>query len=196
MRIEVLEPDRLTEEQRDLYERILGGDRAQGQGRLRLVDARGGLIGPFNSWLLSPEIGGRISQLGEALRFRSSLPNHLLEIAILVTARQWRARFEWWAHARLARRAGVEPAIIDAIRSDREPDFEDSDQRVIYDFSRQLLGERQVSDELYEEARERLGERGIVDLVSLLGYYGLISMTLNVFQVPLPEGEEDPFGKS
>lgn len=189
----------LNEEQRQLYEAITSGRRGQGgqsgeSGRLRLeVSKEGGLIGPFNAWLRSPKIGHAAQQLGEALRFGSSLPNHLLEIAILVTAREWRARFEWWAHARLAQHAGVDPAIIESIRLGEVPAFSDPDQELVYRVSRELLATREVSEALYERAIERLGENGVVELVNLLGYYGMVSMTLNVFEVPLPPGEPDPF---
>lgn len=193
MRIPYLTPESLEGPQRALYESILGGKRAQGSRRMHLLTAEKGLIGPFNAWLRSPEVGDRLQRLGEGLRFDSSLPDHVLEIAILVTARKWRARFEWWAHARLARRAGVADEVIEAIRTGKKPEWTDPMQRSVFAFSHQLLEHHQVSDEIYLEAKQLLGEGGVVDLVSLLGYYGLVSMTLNVFRVPLPEGEEDPF---
>ena len=193
MRIPYLLPDQLTPEQRALYDAIAGGKRSRGSKKLQLATPEGGLVGPFNAWLTSPEVGDRIQQLGAALRFSSSLSDPLLELAILVTARHWRARFEWWAHAPMARRSGVDERVIEAIRTGREPELEDPAQRTVYRFSRELLERHEVSEGLYEEAREHLGERGLVDLVSLLGYYGLVSMTLNTFEVPLPPGEPDPF---
>ena len=111
-RLPLLRDDELEEEQRALYRAILGGKRGQGGGTSGLTYSGSGLVGPFNAWLRSPEIGERAQRLGEALRFSSSLPANLLEIAILVTAQHWRAQFEWWAHARFAQRAGVGDHVI------------------------------------------------------------------------------------
>lgn len=193
MRLEYLRPEGLSEDQQALWDDLVGGKRAAGRGSNFLTNEEGGLVGPFNAWLYSPKVGQRVQRLGEALRFGSSLPDVLLEVAILVTAQHWRAHFEWWAHARLARRAGVAPAAIAAIHEGREPEFDDADQRLVYDFCRGLLANKRVGDETYGKIRELLGEQGLVDLISLLGYYGLVSMTLNVFEVPLPEGIEAPF---
>lgn len=193
MRLSHLKRDQLSDAQAEVWDGLVGGKRSEGKGSSFLQDDEGGLVGPFNAWLHSPDVGQRVQQLGETLRFSTSLPAPLLEIAILVTARHWRANFEWWAHTRLARRAGIDPSVIEAIQDEKEPVFDDADQRLIYDFSRQLLGRQRVDDDLYYRVRELLGESGLVDVVSLLGYYGLVSMTLNVFQVPLPPGQESPF---
>ena len=211
-RIERLSPDRLSSEQQKLYEAILGGRRAQsaanlassaageraGAGAARgggLTDEHGGLVGPFNAWLLSPTIGDRIQRLGEAIRFGSSLPDNALEVAVLVVGAEWRAEFEWWAHARLARRAGVGADVIAAIKEGREPVFPDAGEEAAYRFAKELLGRRRVSDDTYRAARDRFGENGVMDLVTLLGYYTLVSMTLNVFEVPLPEGQLQAWGE-
>jgi 4-carboxymuconolactone decarboxylase len=200
-RIEPLSPERQTPEQRELYEAIRGGRRAEAgaaTGRSGsaggLTDSSGALVGPFNAWLLAPELGERIQRLGEAIRFSSSLPRNALEVAILVEAREWRAEFEWWAHVRLARRAGVAPEVIAAIEAGTEPAFTDDGEAIAHRFSGELLTRREVSDETYAAARERLGESGVMELVALLGYYTLVAMTLNVFQVPLPAGQQPSFG--
>jgi len=189
-RLPLLSPDRLDDAQRALYDSIQGGPR----GKVRLTDEDGCLVGPFNAWLYSPSLGKRISQLGEGVRFESSLPTKLTEIAILVMARHWRAQFEGWAHERLASRAGVAPETIAALRAGERPSFDDSDDKLVYDFAKELLDTRRVSDDLYRRAVERFGEGGVVELVTLLGYYALVSMTLNVFAVPLPPGHEEPYG--
>ena len=193
MRIPYLTPETLSDEQRALYDAIRGGKRGQGSAIGLLANEEGGLIGPFNAWLLSPNVGQRVQSLGEALRFGNSLENHVLEIAILVTAEEWRAEFEWWAHARLAGRAEVAPEVIEAIRTGQTPEFVDPKQQVVYEISRTLHKERRIDDALYRRGIELLGEQGVVDLIALLGYYTLVSMTLNVFEVPLPAGEPDPF---
>jgi 4-carboxymuconolactone decarboxylase len=199
-RIELLSPDRQTSEQRALYDAIRGGKRGQATavaGRPGagggLVDERGALVGPFNAWLLAPSVGDRIQRLGEAIRFSSSLPQNALEVAILVGAREWRAEFEWWAHVRLARRAGVAAEVIAAIEAGTEPDFSDDGEATAWRFSRELLTDRRVSDRSYVAARERFGEAGVMELVALLGYYTLVAMTLNVFEVPLPPGQKAAF---
>jgi 4-carboxymuconolactone decarboxylase len=194
-RIDGFSPDRQTVEQRALYDAILAGRRARpspgaGSG---LLDTNGALVGPFNAWLLSPAIGDRIQRLGEAIRFGSSLPQNVLEVAILVEAREWRAEFEWWAHVRLARRAGVLPEIIAAIHEQRKPLFADAGEEIAWRFSHELLTRRRVSAATYGAARERFGEQGVMELITLLGYYTLVSMTLNAFEVPLPEGQEPAF---
>jgi 4-carboxymuconolactone decarboxylase len=199
-RLEPMPIDRLSAEQRGLYDAILAGRRGQAvaaAGREGaaggLLDANGALVGPFNAWLLSPAIGDRIQRLGESIRFASSLPPNVLEVAILVEAREWRAEFEWWAHVRLARRAGVSADVIAAIQEHRDPAFSDPGEAIAWRFSRELLERRRVSAATYAAARSRFGENGVMELVTLLGYYTLVSMTLNAFEVPLPEGQEPAF---
>jgi 4-carboxymuconolactone decarboxylase len=199
-RLQGLSLDRLTAEQRTLFDAILSGRRGQALTAAAnagaaggLLDASGALVGPFNAWLLSPAIGDRIQRLGESIRFGSSLPQNVLEVAILVEAREWRAEFEWWAHVRLARRAGVGNEVIAAIQDQREPVFDDRGEEIAWRFSRELLERRRVSATTYGAAREHFGETGVMELVTLLGYYTLVSMTLNAFEVPLPEGEAPAF---
>jgi 4-carboxymuconolactone decarboxylase len=199
-RLTGLSPDRQSTEQRELYHAILAGRRGQGAaiagrppGAAGLLDVQGALVGPFNAWLLSPAIGERIQRLGEAIRFESSLPQNVIEVAILTEAREWRAEFEWWAHVRLARRAGVAPEVIAAIHEQREPSFEDPGEAVAWRFGRELLETRRVSAATYRAACDRFGEHGVMELITLLGYYTLVSMTLNAFEVPLPEGQEPAF---
>jgi 4-carboxymuconolactone decarboxylase len=201
-RLQGLTIDRLSPEQRALFDAILSGRRGQAmaaagsEGSAGLLDATGALVGPFNAWLLSPAIGDRIQRLGEAIRFTSSLPQNVLEVAILVEARQWRAEFEWWAHVRLARRAGVAAEVIAAIQERREPSFTDRGEEIAWRFSRELLDRRRVGAATYEAARQHFGETGVMELVTLLGYYTLVSMTLNTFEVPLPEGQAEAFVES
>ena len=199
-RLEGLSVDRLSTEQRSLYDAILTGRRGQAVAATGrdgtaggLLDGSGALVGPFNAWLLSPVIGDRIQRLGESIRFGSSLPQNVLEVAILVEAREWRAEFEWWAHVRLARRAGVGAEVIAAIQDEREPVFSDAGEEIAWRFSRELLTRRRVSAATYRAARDRFGENGVMELVTLLGYYTLVSMTLNAFEVPLPEGQAPAF---
>jgi len=186
-RLPLLRRDQLNQSQAALFDALTGGPRGG-----RIVDAEGRLMGPYNAWLYSPGIGDAAQQLGAALRFRSSLPAPLLELAILITAREWTAQFEWWAHARLAEQAGLDPAIIEAIKERLRPVFLAPGQETVYEFCHELLATRRVSQTLYARAVALLGEAGVLELVTLLGYYALISMTLNVFEVPLPAGTRLP----
>jgi 4-carboxymuconolactone decarboxylase len=183
-RLRLLQADELDEHRRPLFDAMTAGPRGSS-----ILDPTGALVGPFNAWLYSPAIGDAVQKLGAAIRFRSSLPKKLLELAILITAREWTAQFEWWAHARLAAKEGLEPEIIAAIKERRRPDFSAPEQATVYDFCRELLTERRISQSRYDQAVALLGETGLVDLVTLLGYYSLVSMTLNAFEVPAPDGE-------
>lgn len=184
-RLQPLTPDKLTDEQRAAYEGIVTGPRGAA-----LTQADGSLGGPFNAFLHSPALGSAAEKLGAAARFHTSIPNNLLELAICITAREWTAQFEWWAHARLARAAGVDDAVIDALRERRTPEFSNPEEEAVYTFCRELLDTRRVSQATYRRAEEVLGAPGLVELVILTGYYGMVSMTLNVFEVPLPPGIE------
>ncbi len=174
-RLPELTPETMTPEQRQVYDRIVGGP-------------RGGIGGPFLPWLHSPILADRAQSLGEFCRFHSALPSRLSELAILVTGRFWRAQFEWYMHARMALKAGVAPEIIAAIEAKRTPSFVNRDEEIVYTFATELHTKHEVGDVTYATARAVLGDAGVVDLVAILGYYTLVSMTLNVFQVPVPGG--------
>ena len=125
--------------------------------------------------------------------FEGKLSDRQREIAILTVAVHWKADFEWWAHARIAAGHGLESEVIDAIRSGEVPRFSDETERLIYEFAGEVLCKHQVNDTLYRDLGQALGEGALVELVTLLGYYVMISMTLNVFRVELPPGETSPF---
>jgi 4-carboxymuconolactone decarboxylase len=147
---------------------------------------RGGLRGPFNAWLRSPEFADRAQRVGEYIRYQSSVPKKLNEFAILITARHWNAKYEWYAHYPLALQAGLEPAVAADLAQGRRPRGMSEDEAVIYDFSTELRRDRQVSDATYARAKALLGEQGIVDLIGVNGYYDLVSMTLNTARVATP----------
>jgi len=132
-------------------------------------------------------------QLGGYLRFRTSLPARLSELAILCTGQFWKAQFEWHAHARIAAREGVKETTIRDIRAGRAPKSAPRDEMAIYAFVKELYATRRVSNATYARVHKLLGDAGMIELVGILGYYVLISMTLNVFRMPIPEGEPIPF---
>ena len=178
-RLAPLDIAKLTPEQRKVADAIIGGP-------------RGGLRGPFEPWLRSPDLADRGQKLGEYIRFKSILPADVKEMAILMVGRHFRAQFEFYAHARIARDAGLDPAIIEAIRTYKTPPFKRDIEVAVYDFVTEYLGRHRVSDANYKRAVDILGEAGVVDLVGACGYYMLVSMTLNVFDMKLPPGEPDP----
>ena len=192
-RISYITPENFTEAQQHLFKSITGGKRGEGRAPEDLLNAEGGMSGPFNAWLRSPVLGEAAQRVGEAVRFESALPPQLRELAILVVAAKWKAQYEWWAHERIARREGLDEGVIESVKAETPPDFSNSTESVVYNFARELLDEHRVSDHLYNEAVELLGETGVVELVILLGYYTLVSMTLNVFEAPVPTGESAPF---
>ncbi len=171
--------DAMTREQRSAAEAIMAGPRK-------------GLRGPFNAWLRSPELADRLQRVGEYLRFNSSLPPRLNEMAILMTAAHWQSPFEWYAHAPLAIAGGLSPAIVAALAVGARPDTMQDDEAVVWDFCTQLRAKRTVDDATYARAKAAFGERGIVDLIGVSGYYDIVSMTLNVGEVLPPEGAEVP----
>jgi 4-carboxymuconolactone decarboxylase len=180
-RFEPLTWDAMTAEQKAMVESVLAGPRP-------------GLGGPFNVLLRSPEMGNLAQELGAYARFNSVLPPNLRELAIIMTARFWISEFEWYAHKRAALAAGVDPEVVDAIAAGTRPERTTPEEAVVYEFTNELLQTRQVSDPSFAAARELLGERGVVDLVGTVGYYGLVAMLLNVDRYPLPEGVEREIG--
>ena len=150
---------------------------------------RGRVPAPLRAWLHSPEFGARAQRLGEFVRYDTILGPRLSELAILVTARVWTSHYEWYAHKREALKAGVEPEIIAALAVRETPALSDAKDRAVYDYATALHGDRVISDELHARAVAQLGEQGVVELVGVLGYYTLVAMTLNAFEIGLPDGE-------
>lgn len=170
--------DEMTPPQRTMIEHLLTGPRG------------GSTEGPFNVQLRSPEMGDLGQQFGAATRFATTVPQRLYELAIIVTARHWTAQFEWTAHHRSALQAGLSPAIADAIAVGRRPAAMQADEEAVYNFATELLQTKQVSDRTFDAAKRVLGERGVVDLISVMGWYGTVSMYLNVDRYPLPDGSQ------
>jgi 4-carboxymuconolactone decarboxylase len=189
-RFKLIPLEKLTPEQKEVADAIRSGPRAAVKNSS--AARPGPLGGPFNVWLRSPGVGNLIQSLGAEIRFRSSLPPKLNELAIMVTARHWTCQYEWFAHHRLALEAGLDPAIGEDIAQGRRPAKLDADETIVYDFSRELHETQGVSDATFKAARERFGERGVVDLIAVNGFYGLVSMALNVDRTPLPAGEKLP----
>lgn len=166
----------LNEAQRALLDAIRSGPRGAS------ITPRG----PFAVWMHAPEFGQIAQPVGGFCRYQTSLPARLSEFAILCTARLWRAQYEWFAHEPQADKAGVKSKTIQDLKAGRKPASAPKDERAIYDFVQELYKTKRVSDRTYKKLHGMLGDKATVELVGLLGYYVMISFTLNVFQMMPP----------
>jgi 4-carboxymuconolactone decarboxylase len=182
-RLAVIDEATMNDAQRALLDSLRAGPRGAS------ITPRG----PFAVWMHAPEFGELAQRLGAHCRYNTALPPRLSEFAILCTARLWRAQYEWFAHAPMAEKAGVKPKTIENLRLGRAPKTAPNDERLIYAFVQELYKTRRVSDRMYGRLQSLLGDQAAVELVGILGYYALISMTLNVFQMLPPEGEKLAF---
>ena len=179
-RFATLTAETMTPEQKRVAEAIQSGPRGSG------------LRGPFNALLRSPDLCDLVQRVGAFVRYSTSIPQPLNELAIIMAGRKWTAQYEFYAHRRLAIEAGLKPAIADAVAAGTRPAGMAEDEAAVYDFVSELLGTGQVSDANFDRVKKAFGERGVIDLVGAVGYYSLVSMTLNVARVPLPAGAEPP----
>ena len=170
-RIKTIENTDMTERQRQIYEEIVSGPRRQ-------------VRGPLNIWLYRPELADRAQRLGQYCRYDTSLDPRLSDLAILTTARIWDAKFEWQAHVPHALSGGIDSLVIDSLGADQTPNFASEDEEIVYRVTQEINITRQLSDETYDQVIKILGVEATVDLIGLLGYYALISMTIKAFNVP------------
>jgi len=180
-RLPPLSYDDMSDRQKQVYREIAAGP-------------RGEVRGPLAVWLNRPELADGAQALGRYCRYDSLLPPRLSELAILTTARVWGSEYEWAVHKPIALDAGISPDTVEAIRSNREPAFSHPDEAVVFRFARTLHTKRRIDDDLFDQTVAVLGADATVDLVGLLGYYTLISMTINVFGAALPDGREPELG--
>jgi 4-carboxymuconolactone decarboxylase len=174
-RFKPLKYDDMTPEQKTMVDHLLAGE-------------RGGVRGPFNVLLRSPEVGDLGAEFGGAMRFRTGLPANVREVIIIMTGRYWMAQYEWNAHKTAALQNGVSPAIVDAIATGKRPAGMPPEMEIAYNLIDELLTTHQVTDATFKAAKDKYGERGVVDMIGLSGWYGLVSMLLNVDRYPMPEG--------
>lgn len=169
----------MNEEQQRIYDAAVAGP-------------RGAVIGPLRAVIHSPDLARLWSSFGEYIRFRTCLPPACKELAIIVTARRWTSQVEWLVHARAAETAGIAPAVIAAIHAGEAPVFADAAEADIYEFARQLQMTGTVEQAVYDRIVARYDARGVVELTAVIGYYTMVSMTLNVHEIPVPEGSTPP----
>ncbi len=175
-RLKTIENANMTKRQRQIYEEIVSGPRGQ-------------VRGPLNIWLYRPELADRAQRLGQYCRYYTTLEPRLSELAILTTARIWDAEFEWQAHVPHALSGGLDSLVIDSLGADQTPNFANEDEEIVYRVTREINTNRQLSDKTYNQVIKVLGVDATVDLIGLLGYYALISMTIKAFNIPSIEDE-------
>lgn len=182
--------EEMDDAQRVVFEGITGGPRAKGDPA-EFLNEEGALRGPFNAMLRSPVLGDLVQRLGGGLRYESEIPGDLRELAILVVGRYFRANFEWFAHVKVARKEGLPDEVIDQIMNEQVPS--DPAQATVYRFVHDLHAKKRIADDLYQDALNLLGEKGLTELVFLAGYYATVSHILNAFEVGLPGDAPLPF---
>jgi 4-carboxymuconolactone decarboxylase len=166
--------DAMTQQQREACAEAVSG-------------LRGRVPAPMIAWIRNPELARRAQRLGELLRYQTTLEPRLSELAILLCARHWTSHYEWTVHKREALKAGMEPAVVDAIAARRPPALRDARDQAVHDVSRALLATGRVPKDTHRSGTVVLGEQGMVELVALLGYYSMVALTLNAFEIGLPE---------
>jgi 4-carboxymuconolactone decarboxylase len=174
-RLPPLAPEDMTPEQRRVLGEIIAGP-------------RGRAVGPHHAWLNSPGLADRAQRLGAYLRFESHLAARLRELAILVTGAHHRAEYEWYSHVRFAHEAGVPETVTEAIRLGRTPELTDPAERIVHRVALELCREHRLAQPAFDEAVAALGLPALVDLIGTVGYYALVSLTLNAFEIPTPDG--------
>lgn len=182
-RLPPLQQDQMTNAQKKLLDTIRSGPRKN-------------INGPFVAWIHSPELGELAQRLGAYCRYETGLSLRLSELAILTTAAQWQSQAEWFIHLPIAIDAGINAEDAEQIRLGNTPDFQEDDDRLIWQFSMELYTDKRVSDITYAAACQRFGLSVVVNLVGLLGYYTLVAMTLNVFNMRAEGQQSLPFSEA
>lgn len=179
-RIHMADDGPMDEAQQKVYDKIVRGK-------------RGKIVAPFRALLHSPELADRSQLLGEFVRYETSLPEMISELAILCIGRYWNCRAEWSIHANIAREAGLSKHIVEAILKAEVPPFEEPLQIAVYEFTREMLENAQVSDNIYQNAQNFLGTKALIELTGIIGYYTYMAMTLNAHHVPFEDGGNTSF---
>jgi 4-carboxymuconolactone decarboxylase len=178
-RIKLYPTDDMSADQRAVHQAIISG-------------SRGKIVGPLRAALHNAELADKWQQLGELLRFRTSLPPRWSELAILITARHWDSQFEWYQHEPIARKAGLADAVISEIAAGNEPPLTAPDDKAVARYASELLRNHRVSQVTYQAALDLLQEKALVELTALIGYYSMVALTLNAHEFDLPAGTAAP----
>lgn len=192
-RLHWFEPSELDDEQKQLYDAIVGGPRSTTVRAAAMTDPEGRLYGPFNALLVAPELGDAVQTLGARVRFTAPLSARGREIATLEVARRHESGYEWFAHVQLGRAAGLSEEEIEALQRGADAGSFSDEERLIRRTVRHLVDDGDLTDETFRNATEALGEKTLLSLVVLVGHYELISRLLAVYRVPLPDGSPSAF---
>ncbi|MEW6187011.1 MAG: carboxymuconolactone decarboxylase family protein [Thermodesulfobacteriota bacterium] len=176
--------EEMTPEEFEQYKRV---------GKFRKPRQDGSYGGPYDPWIRSPELAKRAVSFGTFIWNRTTLERRLVELAIIITGRFWEANVEWVSHSRMALEYGVKQEVIDAVFEKRRPEMGPEDERVVYDVCQALHETHQLPIDIYQKAVGLFGERGLVEIIATIGYYTMVAMTLNAFDVDLGEGIRGPF---
>jgi 4-carboxymuconolactone decarboxylase len=174
-RMPPLTPEKMTDKQKAVAAELASG-------------RRGSVRGPFNAFLRSPTLFDHVQKLGAYIRYDSVIELRIRELAALMTARHWTNQYEWFAHVPHAVKAGINAETIEAIEQGRRPKTLAEDEQLVYDLVTELLANKGVSDATYAAAVQRYKEDGVVELVSVVGYYALLAMVMNVARTATPDG--------
>jgi 4-carboxymuconolactone decarboxylase len=185
-RLPARRPEELNARQRDVYDAITRGRRADGPKLFETAGPQGELLGPFAAMVAHPVVGEPLQRLGEALRYETSLPTPAREVVILAVAAHHRSEYEWYAHAAVARHAGIAPDVVEALREGEEPLGVDDATRAAWCLARAQLGRDRFGDADFAAAESALGTTGIVEVTALVGYYSLLAQLIDVFQLTPP----------
>ena len=176
-RLRELTYEEMDADQRAIHDRLMSGP-------------RGRIAGPYIAWLRNARLADVAEQYGRFVRYETTLPPRLSEMAILIVGRHWNAQVEWWAHYPLAIKAGLDPAIADSIAHRKRPDFKNADEAIVYDVAQELIENKKVADPTYQRAIELLGEKALIELVAILGNYFAVALVLNTFEISPPDGSK------
>ena len=179
-RLSDVSPQNMTSEQLEVYKSITSGPRGQ-------------VRGPFSALLHSPDMTRHIEKLGVYIRYNSHVPARQRELAICIIGADWQADYEWYAHAPLVIKAGLPEVALEQIARGENPDLSDPMDIAVSRFTKELISTKRVSDATYRNTVEALGEKGTVDLTGLIGYYTLLAMTLNTFEISVPDDADVPW---
>ena len=176
-RLRELTYEEMNAEQREIHDRLISGP-------------RGRIAGPYIAWLRNAKLADVAEKYGRFVRYETSLPPRLSEMAILIVGRHWNAQVEWWAHHPLAIKAGLDPAIADAIAHRKRPDFKKADEELVYDIAMELIESKKLADATYQRALKILGETTLIELIAILGNYFAVALVLNTFEIMPPDGSK------
>lgn len=182
-RLDPIPMDQMTPEQRRLNDKIAG---SRGGGPAK---------GPFALWLRTPELADHANAFGTYLRHGTSVPQRLVELAVLIVARTYTAQYEWHAHAAHADRLGLSPELVEAIRTRKKPVIVEKEEKIVHAVTTELTVKRKLSAATYALAKEILGEQMLLDLVTIIGFYTMVAVVLVAFDVDIPDGGDKPLAE-